>query len=104
MARAARTVAMMLALLSSGAAGAAPSLPAVDGGGRGAPPGAPPPPPAAAGGAAGPPIDRTRASLERTPPTEEPADPSTPHGDPDALRYLLAAEGELAGTIDTASL
>lgn len=47
------------------------------------------------------PAQGSTASLERHPPTEEPADPTRPHGDPDALRYLVVApESELPGVVD----
>ncbi|MEM1032694.1 MAG: hypothetical protein AAF928_19190 [Myxococcota bacterium] len=47
----------------------------------------------------------SRASLHRTPPTDTPVDPSRPHGDPDALRLLLAGDGErLPSTIHLDSL
>lgn len=47
----------------------------------------------------------SRASLHRTPPTTEPADPSRPHGDPDALRYLVAGgEKDLPSLLQLDSL
>jgi hypothetical protein len=50
------------------------------------------------------PARRTRASLERLPPAQEPVDPSEPHGDPDALRYVVVApEPEVPSVVDLVS-
>lgn len=47
----------------------------------------------------------SRASLQRTPPTVEPEDPTAPHRDPDALRYLLVdSEGRLPALVDITSV
>lgn len=47
----------------------------------------------------------SHASLHRTPPSTEPTDPTRPHGDPDALRYLVAGgESELPNLLQLDSL
>ena len=47
------------------------------------------------------PADRSAASFQRRPPSEEPTDPTEPDGDQDALRYLVVApEAELPSVVD----
>lgn len=51
------------------------------------------------------PAAKARASLQRRVPTAEPVDPSAPHGDPDALRYLVAGPLDaLPSTLTVTSL
>ena len=50
------------------------------------------------------PAESSTASFQRRPPDEEPDDPSRPHGDPDALRYLVVApEDEIPAVVDVLS-
>lgn len=47
----------------------------------------------------------SQASLQRTPPAEAPIDPTEPHGDPDALRYLVTADADsLPALVDITAL
>ncbi len=51
------------------------------------------------------PASGARASLQRTPPSRVPADPTLPTGDPDALRYLVVGpEQEIPSILDVASV
>ncbi len=50
-------------------------------------------------------IGAAQASLQRSVPARQPADPSVPHGDPDALRYVIGgATTDLPSLLDIASL
>lgn len=50
-------------------------------------------------------LDHPRASLQRTPPSTLVADPTVPHGDPDALRYVIESDdASMPATVSIASL
>lgn len=78
--------ALVVVLLVRGAQ-AAPRVYAIDGTGRVAPAG------------------RVHASLQRKPPSRVPPDVTAPHGDPDAMRYMLAGPlAEIPSIVDISSV
>lgn len=81
------TLLALVALVAVAAPASAAELFTIDGGGRVAK------------------AKESRASLQRTPPNEEPVDPTRPHGDPDALRYLVVDSADaIPALIDITSV